>query len=162
MSGLSLRDPEVVGTLALALLCAGGAVAYLALRKKPTPEEIERERRAELVLSGRIIDGTVIDISEVSPQESGQPNTLRLILYKYAIGGVEYECSQDVSALSDQFNLHEVPVGIPCSVRYDTHRPENSIVIAESWSGLRDTMHYVPQPSRRKTNPKSRSTSTAL
>jgi hypothetical protein len=153
MSGLSLRDPEVLGAIALAMLCAGGAVAWLATRKHPSEEELERERRAELVLTGRIIDGTVIDISELSPQECGQPNGLHMILYQYEIGGVVYECSQDVTTLGEHFKLEETQLGIPCSVRYDTHRPENSIVVAEGWIGLRDTMHFVPAPPRRRPNP---------
>ncbi|MBT9331153.1 hypothetical protein [Paracidobacterium acidisoli] len=154
MSGFSLRDPEVIGAMALAVLCAGGVAALFALRKRPSLEELERQRRADLVLSGRIIDGTVIDISEMGPGENGQPDGMQLILYKYEIGGVEYECSQDVTALRDQINLKETQLGIPCSVRYDVHRPENSIVVAEGWSGLRDTMHYVPPPPpRRRSNP---------
>jgi hypothetical protein len=150
MSGLSLRDPEVLGTLALAAVCAGGLAAYYALRKRPSPEELERLRRMELVQSGRISDGTVIDISEVDPQESGLPGGMQLILYKYEIGGVEYECSQDVTSLGEYLKLHETQLGIPCSVRYDVHKPENSIVVAEGWSGLRNTMHYVPPPPPRR------------
>jgi hypothetical protein len=163
MSGLSLRDPEVLGTLALAAVCAGALAAYFSLRKRPSAEELERERRAELVLSGRISDGTVIDISEVAPGEDGQPNGLQLILYKYAIGGVEYECSQDVTSLGEYLKLHETQVGIPCSVRYEVRKPENSIVVAEGWSGLRNTMHYVPPPlPRRRQNPGKPRTSTPV
>ncbi|HLH33401.1 MAG TPA: DUF3592 domain-containing protein [Alloacidobacterium sp.] len=137
MNGLSLRDPQVIGTLAAAGLCLGGVAVYFALRKKPTAEEIERQRRQYLVQTGRIIDGTLLDISEVDAAESGRPAGLQLILYKYEIGGVVYECSQDVTALRDLVNIHECRLGFPCSVRYDTHKPENSIIIAETWSGLR-------------------------
>jgi hypothetical protein len=38
-------------------------------------------------------------------------------------------------------------------VRYDIHRPENSIVVAENWSGLRTTADSVlarPVPKQRK------------
>ncbi len=49
-----------------------------------------------------------------------------------------YESSQDVSALRDLVNPAELRLGFPCSVRYDIHRPENSIVVAENWSGLRE------------------------
>lgn len=137
MNGLSLRDPQVIGTLAAAGLCLGGVAVYFALRKKPSAEELERQRRQYLVQTGRIIDGTLLDISEIGAAESGRPAGLQLILYKYEIGGVVYECSQDVTALRDLVNIHECRLGFPCSVRYDTHKPENSIIIAETWSGLR-------------------------
>lgn len=144
MNGLSLRDPQVIGTLAAATLCMGGVAVYLALRKRPSAEELERERRGYLVQAGRIIDGTLLDISELDPSESGRPAGMQLLLYKYEIGGVVYECSQDVTPLRDQLDIHDCHLGFPCSVRYDTHKPENSIVIAETWSGLRETANSVP------------------
>jgi hypothetical protein len=144
MSDFSLRDPEVWGAIAAAGLCIGGVVTYMARRKRPTDEELELLRRQELVQSGRIIDGTVIDISDLDPHESGRPNGLQLILYKYAIAGVCYECSQDVTNLRAYVNIYDCHLGFPCSVRYDPHRPINSIVVAENWSGLRDTANSIP------------------
>lgn len=139
MNGFSLGDPQVIGTLAVAGLCLGGVAVYFALRKKPTAEELERQRRAYLVQTGRIIDGTLLDISELDSSDSGRPGGMQLLLYKYEIGGVEYECSQDVTSLRDLVDIHDCRLGVPCSVRYDTHKPENSIVLAETWSGLRGT-----------------------
>jgi hypothetical protein len=159
MNGLSLRDPQVIGTLAAAGLCLGGVAVYLATRKKPSAEEIERQRRAYLVQTGRIIDGTLLDISELDSSESGRPAGMQLLLYKYEIGGVVYECSQDVTPLCDLVNLHDCRLGFPCSVRYDTHKPENSIIVAETWSGLRCTANSVPirhmvtNPSHSRTAP---------
>lgn len=157
MYTFSLRDPDVIGTVAVSLLCFGGAAAYLALRRRPTPEEIERDRRAQLVRAGRIIDGTILDISEFDSPENGGAGEVRLIIYKYQIGGVEYECSQDVSALRDHVKTEDLHLSFPCSVRYDVHRPENSIVIAENWSGLRTTAESVPlrpapQPRKSRTS----------
>src|SRR5215467_7318673 len=113
MNGFSLRDPQVIGTLAAAGLCLGGVAIYFALRKRPSPEEIERERRADLVQTGRIIDGTLLDISELDANEAGRPSGMQLILYKYEIGGVVYECSQDVTALRDLVNLKDCRLGFP-------------------------------------------------
>jgi hypothetical protein len=144
MLSLSLRDPHVLGTLAASVLCIGGAAAWFALRRRPTPEEIERERRAELVRTGRIIDGTVLDFSEMESGEPGQPQGIRFILYKYSIGGVAYECSQEVTSLAGYMKPEDLRLGFPCSVRYDIRRPENSIVLAENWSGLRQTARSVP------------------
>jgi hypothetical protein len=144
MNGLSLRDPQVLGAIVAAGLCMGGFAVYFALRKRPSEEELERLRREELVRSGRIIDGTVIDISDLGPQECGRPDGMRLILYKYEIAGVAYECSQDVTLLQEHVNIYDCRLGFPCSVRYDPHRPVNSIIVAENWSGLRNTANSVP------------------
>lgn len=142
MNALSLRDPQVLGVLAVAGVCAGGIVAFMALRKKPTEQELEKLRRDELVAAGRIIDGTVLDISDLDEIESNRPGGMRLILYKYDIAGVTYECSQDVTDLG--IDIYEARLGFPCSVRYDPHRPVNSIVVAENWTGLRDTANSIP------------------
>ncbi|MGB0124352.1 MAG: hypothetical protein WBP63_13010 [Silvibacterium sp.] len=144
MNGLSLRDPQVLGLLAAAGLCIGGVVAWSAMRKRPTEEELERQRRQQLVKAGRIIDGTLLDISDVDPSESGRAGAMQLILYKYEIAGVVYECSQDVTQLREYVNIHDCRLSFPCSVRYDPHRPTNSIIVAENWSGLRDTANSVP------------------
>jgi hypothetical protein len=144
MTGFSLRDPQILGVLAVTGLCVGGVVAWLKLRKKPTEEDLERQRRQHLVKEGRIIDGTIIDISDVDAEESGRTGGMQLILYKYEISGVVYECSQDVTHLKHYVNIYECRLSFPCSVRYDPHRPTNSIIVAEDWSGLRDTANSVP------------------
>jgi len=144
MSDFSLRDPATLGAIAAIALCAGGVFAFRALRKKPSEEELELLRRQMLVQSGRILDGTIIDISDVGPHECGRPNGMQLILYKYEIAGVVYECSQDVTNLREYVNIYDLRLSFPCSVRYDPHRPINSIVVAENWSGLRDTANSVP------------------
>jgi hypothetical protein len=152
MNGLSLRDPQIIGTLAAAGICLGGVAVYMAMRKRPSAEEMERARRDYLVQTGRIIDGTLLDISDLDAAESGRDIGMQLILYKYEIGGVVYECSQDVTLLRDMVNIYDCRLGFPCSVRYDTHKPENSIIVAENWSGLRDTANSVP--IRRMTPPR--------
>ena len=144
MSGISLRDPQVLGALAAAGLCAGGVVAWLRMRKRPTEEELERQRRQYLVKVGRIMDGTILDTSEVEPGEDEHTEGLHLILYQYELAGVVYECSQDVTHLKDYVDIHDCRLSFPCSVRYDPRQPGNSIVVAENWSGLRNTANSVP------------------
>jgi hypothetical protein len=143
MQAFSLRDPWVLG--AAAALCSGGVAYYLLQRRRPSAEEVERARRLDLVKTGRIIDGTVIDIAELAA-EDGQPS-IDLIIYKYEIAGVIYECAQDVTVLKNFVDIHACRLDFPCSVRYDPHQPGNSIVVAENWSGLRDTA--TPFPLRR-------------
>jgi hypothetical protein len=157
MFGLSLRDPHVYGSIAAAVVCIGALTTWLVMRRRPSAEEIERERRAQLVRTGRIMDGTILDITELeSPGEPEHPREIRFILYKYEIGGVVYECSQEVTALRDFVNPSELRLSFPCSVRYDIHRPENSIVVAENWSGLRTTADSVPtRPITKQRNPQA-------
>jgi len=80
----------------------------------------------------------------MDPEAPGPTREIRFILYKYEIGGVEYECSQDVTSLRDQVKAEDLRLSFPCSVRYDVRRPENSIIVAENWSGLRMTARSVP------------------
>ena len=110
--------------------------------------KLERKRRDLLVQQGRIIDATVIDISDLTAEESGRPNGMQLILYKYEAAGVVYECSQDVTMLRHLVNIYDCRLGFPASVRYDPHNPGNSLIVAESWSGLRDTANSVPLHGR--------------
>jgi hypothetical protein len=120
---------------------AAGLAAWLLRRKRPTPAEIELARRRFLTQSGRIVDGTLLDVAEVSG-EDGQ--SLTMLMYEYRIGGVDYEASQDITLMGDVVTVAHVRSGFPCSVRYQPGNPENSIVVAEGWSGLRKTMHLVP------------------
>jgi hypothetical protein len=128
-----LRDPLVLGCTGGVLLSAASVGLYFALRKKPTADELERQRREYLVLTGRIIDGTLLDLMEIETE--GQER--RLIFYKYEIAGVSYECSQDVTLLEEPMKMATSTPGWPASVRYDSHNPTNSIVVSETWTGLR-------------------------
>lgn len=121
------------------LIAVGSAVAvwaYALLRRKPKgPAELERERRTWLDGIGRITDGTVIDVQEL-PVSDGHHAAV-LLIYKYDVAGVSYECSQDVTYLRQWINLHSCRLGLPTSVKYDPHNPGNSLVVSENWMGLR-------------------------
>ena len=107
------------GMVAAVGVCLGGAAAYALLRRRQSPDELERERRDLLVQQGRIIDATVIDISDLTAEESGRPNGMQLILYKYEAAGVVYECSQDVTLLRHLVNIYDCRLGFPgiCALR---------------------------------------------
>ncbi len=139
-----MRDSPLYGSIIAAGVCLGGLAVYALLRRPTSPDEAEFRRREMLVRQGRIIDGTIIDISDLSAEESGRSNGLQLILYKYEIAGVVYECSQDVTLLRHLVSIYDCRLGFPASVRYDPHNPGNSLVVAETWSGLRDTANSVP------------------
>ena len=127
------------GTAAIAVL--GGGTLWLLLRKRPTAEELERARRDFLVQSGRIVDGMLLDVCTVDGEDGA---TMTLLLFNYRIGGVDYECSQDITHMSDIVDHRRVRVGFPCSVRYQPGNPQNSIVVAERWSGLREGLPVLP------------------
>lgn len=116
--------------------CAGAIVAayFMFGRKKKTPAELERERREWLNQAGRITDGTVIDVQEITPNGH---SAATMLIFQYDVGGVSYEASQDVTQLRQLINLHSCRLGLPTSVRYDPQNPGNSMVVSEKWMGLR-------------------------
>ena len=110
--------------------------AYVLLRpKSKTADDIELERRTWLSGVGRITDGTVIDVQELEVENPHRPATM--LIYKYDVAGVSYECSQDVTYLRHWVNLHSCRLGLPTSVKYDPQNPGNSLVVSETWMGLR-------------------------
>lgn len=111
-----------LGVLLVALSVALGYRVWKASRV--TPEEAERRRRATLVELGKINDAILVEFRE------------RHIFYSYAVRGVEYTASQDLSFLRERLP-EDLPSMGPVSVRYDPRNPANSIVAAEEWSGLR-------------------------
>ena len=119
--------------LAAAAGLAVGAVAWARSRRK-TPEQREQERRLRITTIGRITDGTVIDVSEMNHNGSGE---MQLLIYQYGVACVSYEASQDVTHLRHLVDLHTCRVGLPASIKYDPANPGNSIVVAETWTGLR-------------------------
>jgi len=121
-------------TLGLAALGVVMA-SYALLRRKPkSPDDVERERRTWLNQVGRITDGTVIDVQEITPNGH---QAATMLIYQYDVAGVSYEASQDVTYLRQWINLHSCRLGLPTSVKYDPHNPGNSMVISEGWTGLR-------------------------
>ena len=127
--------PIVIGGVA-ALAAAAGVLVWRMRRK--TPEQREQERRIRIAQLGRITDGTVIDVSELSISQNGNGSSaLQLLIYQYDVAGVSYEAAQDVTHLRPFVDLHTCRIGVPASIKYDPQNPGNSIVIAESWSGLR-------------------------
>lgn len=154
----SLRDRQTLALIGTGVAAAIGFAIYLARRKRPTEEELERERRELLARVGRITDGTIMDtivdtiVGEVNnPDNSDSANLAppapRIIVYNYRIAGVTYECAQDVTTLAGQ--VRGIRSDLPVQVRYAPHNPGNSIVVADSWSGLRLTAGHPHAPAER-------------
>jgi hypothetical protein len=144
---LPLRSARVIAAIGVGVVAAVGVASYVMTRRKPTAEELERERRDLLAQSGRITDGTIMDTmvtearqpdpspSETDASPNGSAPTPDIIVYNYRIAGVTYECAQDVTMLAE--HVHNIRTDLPIQVRYAPHNPANSIIVAESWSGLR-------------------------
>ncbi len=168
---LAFRSPRVLLAAGVGAATAIGIASYMMTRRKPSAEEVERERRELLARVGRITDGTIMDtlMREIAadaannsgsndlsaapethsagyaPDPDADPSTApHIIIYNYRIAGVSYECAQDVTSLADY--VHGVRTDLPIQVRYAPHNPGNSIVVAETWSGLRLIgTHSVPR-----------------
>jgi hypothetical protein len=136
---IPLRSPRNIAAAVAAAAALGGVAWYYLRRPRPTEEELEHARRVHLASTGRITDGNITD----APYVQEDAHTPRLIVYNYHIGGVSYEAAQDVTALAEM--VRDVRTDLPVQVRYEPHNPANSIVVAESWSGLR-LSGEVPRP----------------
>src|ERR1035437_494519 len=119
--------------LAAALVVVLAVLGYRAWqRSRVTAEERERRRCARLVATGKISDATLVEIRE------------NLVFYSYAVRGVEYTASQDISGLVVKAALDFSGISA-MSVKYDPRNPANSIVVAEEWSGLRGAARLLPE-----------------
>jgi hypothetical protein len=122
----SFSAAEIV-TFALAgvLTVLVALMGYRAWRRsRITPEERARRRRAALVAYGKMGDANLVEMRD------------DLVFYNYAVRGVEYTASQDISLLK-QYMPEDLSTVGPISVKYDARNPANSIVLAEQWSGMR-------------------------
>ncbi len=111
---------------AAGLVPIAAAVAFVVARKlRISPEERERRRRQLINGQGRLADGALTDTDGT------------IIFYTYVVRGVEYSATQDISGLAA--SLLEDPARMlgPVTLKYLPRNPANSIVICESWSGLR-------------------------
>lgn len=89
------------------------------------PEKRERKRRLELHRHGRLGDALITEATEA------------MLYYSYSVRGVQYEASQDVSALRDRLPAEPERLVGPASLKYSSKNPGNSILVCEEWSGLR-------------------------
>jgi len=119
------------------LWTAGTGAATLAtiflvrtLRARKTPAEMERLRRLQINGIGRLTGGEIVNVI-------AEPEDAPLVVYSYEVSGVQYEASQDCSALTSYLDEHDCSPGLPASVKYDPANPGNSILLCETWSGLR-------------------------
>ena len=116
------------------MLGGGAAVAglgawgiYKFIKGRPSEAELERRRRTDLYTRGKMGDANLLEYRE------------HMVMYSYAIGGVEYTASQDLTGLEPRLPADRWSTIGPVSIKYDPRNPANSIVVSEEWSGLRTT-----------------------
>jgi len=127
------QDPRLIGGVAAGVLAVGGGIWWWIVSHRVSPEEMERRRREELALGGRITDGVILDARTLGNEDSVSP-TPEVLVYSYSLAGLTYNCAQDVSSLPDEvigFRIDQ-----PVQVRYDPRNPGNSIIVSETWTGL--------------------------
>lgn len=106
-----------------------GLIVWLIVRRRPTPEELERRRRLMVGRTGRTIEGEITD---------ADPNRL---YYTYSVRGVEYSATQEIGTLLEFLPCEPSRVVGEVSVRYLSNNAANSIIVCEEWSGLPACRH---------------------
>jgi len=120
-----LHRPDVL-ILVVAAAAALLATFVVVLRRRKSPEEVERERRDVVNRHGRLSDATVTEIDESA------------ISFNYSVAGVEYHATQCISSITNPLRRDAHNALGPATVKYLPNNPANSIILCESWSGLRE------------------------
>ena len=129
-----LTPVERLALLAL-VSCLLVAIAIQILFKlRLTPHEKEKRRRAMINRIGRMADAMLTDASGDT------------LYYLYSINGVDYNASQDVSALRDRVPPEPSLLIGNVTLKYAPRNPANSIVLCEEWSGLRVRLQSLAVP----------------
>lgn len=118
----------------LGIACAAAAALvapaiWIAQSMRSTPEKRERLRRLSIHNAGRLGDAFLTAVDE------------NLLHYTYKVRGVQYEASQDVSALLDRLPSDPDRMIGMVGMKYLSTNPANSILLCEEWSGLREPFH---------------------
>jgi len=97
----------------------------MGLRNLFKREKVDTEaaRRALLLRSGRIGEGVILDVTTAD-----NTNDITGVFYAYNANGVEYESSQTLDEAQRQRQIDYYP-GARITVRFDPHRPANSVVV---------------------------------
>lgn len=127
------QDPRIIGGIVAGIAAFGGGIWWYIVSHRPSAEEIERRRREELALNGRITDGVILDARTLFNEDSVSP-TPEVLVYSYSVAGLIYNCAQDVSALPNEVLGFRIDQSV--QVRYDPRNPGNSIIVSETWTGL--------------------------
>ncbi len=127
------QNPRLVGGVAAGVAVVAGGIWWYIVAHRLSAEEIERRRREQLALNGRITDGLILDARTLTNEDSISPSP-EVLVYSYRVAGLTYNCAQDVSMLSGE--VLGIRIDQSVQVRYDPRNPGNSIIVSETWTGL--------------------------
>lgn len=85
----------------------------------------ERRRRKNVHELGRLGEAYITGFDEAA------------LFYSYSVGGVQYETSQDISALRALLPAQPERLLGVAAMKYMQKNPPNSILLCEEWCGLR-------------------------
>lgn len=115
-------------------LFAGVAIGtWFYVRSRPTGAEFERRRRIAVNGGGRMTDCFISDVQD------------GVLFYSYSVSGVDYATSQSIADLAQVVPADPTMIVGPATVKYVPRNPANSIVVCETWSGLRAKTERNPQ-----------------
>ncbi|HUS04999.1 MAG TPA: hypothetical protein VMZ52_01795 [Bryobacteraceae bacterium] len=120
-----MRFTVSLAILIAAALAAIGLSFWLVRRWIPNAAEKERRRRLQIHLRGRMGDAVITDVSDSN------------LYYSYAVRGVEYTASQDVSTLEHMLPADPARLVGSVTLKFLPNDPFNSIVVCEEWAGFR-------------------------
>lgn len=117
----------VAGIAVLGLSISAGMFAVIRSHRKRrlTPEQFEVQRRQWLAQHGKLSGGEIVEVLSDS------------ITYVYDVRGINYTASQDVTTLVTFLPEDRWTIIGGVGVRYDPRNPANSIVVCETWTGLK-------------------------
>lgn len=120
-----MSPAQGIAALAALAIFILGTLAFLVWSWRRSPEQRERRRRRSIYEMGRMGDGMLTDVRD------------NVIYYSYSVNGVDYNTSQDATALRNMVPADESLIIGPVTLKYMARNPGNSIVVCEDWSGLR-------------------------
>ena len=115
---------EVAVAVAGVILSAVAAGRWYASRRRVSPADRERRRRALVNLEGRMIDAEVTDIND------------EVVFYSYSVRGVDYLASQEIVHIRHLMKEDLGSLVGPATVKFMNQNPVNSIVVCEDWNGF--------------------------
>lgn len=120
-----MRASTEIALLGAVAASGMAALAWVLWNSKRDPAERELRRRSLISLQGRMGDGYITDVSDTA------------IYYTYCVRGVEYAASQDITTFRETLPEKLESLIGPVTLKFLPNNPGNSIVVCESWRGVR-------------------------
>lgn len=130
------QDTIKIVTLGCVAVAMGASLRHLILVRRD-PIKREFRRRSEVYQAGRVTEGTVLDWDD------------NCIHYLYTVNGVPYSTAQDISTLKSYVPADPNTMIGEVRVKYAHNNPANSIIVCESWSGLRSAHQNLKETEQK-------------